>query len=154
MRTIAVIVAALMLGSCAVDRTEQDVVLEPVKKLSAWLPNTSVRTDGYYREDVGGLVYMIRFFPEGNAVLINGSAQVADSLPPLLTPNAIGNSAMGWYNVPVTYEQDSLFLVTRPERGNIDYRGNVTNDSTLRFERYSHINGDRRIKEYIFRAEP
>ncbi len=154
MKTIGTLGAARLLVTCAVDPAQQEVALEPINDVTVPLPNTVVRTDGYYREDVGGLVYMIRFFREGNAVLINGSAQIADSLPPLLTPNAVGNTEMGWYNVPVSYEGDSIFLVTKPVRGNIDYRGNVTNDSTIRFERYSHINGDRRIKEYFFRTDP
>ena len=154
MKAIGAIAVALLWVSCAGDTAPHEIVDEPISELSVPAHNAMSRTDGYYREDVSGLVYLIRFFPEGNAVLINGSAQIADSLPPLLTPNAVGNTEMGWYNVPVIYARDSICLVTKPERGNIDYRGNVTNDSTLRFERYSHINGDRRIKEYFFRADP
>lgn len=143
MRTLIVFGAAVLFATCTGGATTR----------SNDHSTHSVRYDGFYREDVGGLVYMIRFFREGNVVLINGAALVADSLPPLLTRTAIGNPAMGWYNVPAQFVNDSIFLVTTPERGNIDYRGNMVNDSTLRFERYSHINGDRRIKEYFFKAD-
>ena len=77
--------------------------------------------------------------------------QAEDGIRDLVRSRGLGDV---YKRQPVIYARDSIFLVTKPERGNIDYRGNVTNDSTLRFERYSHINGDRRIKEYFFRADP
>ena len=56
MRTVLAAGTALLLVSCADVHTEQDVVQEPVNVSSASIPNTFVRTNGYYREDVGGLV--------------------------------------------------------------------------------------------------
>lgn len=116
-------------------------------------PAKEPRYDGHYEEDLGDVVYFMRFFPDGRAVLINGTKNVADTLPSFLRADAPGDPTMGWYNVPVRREGDSLFLTTRAEKGELDYRGAVVNDTTVRFERYSHINGNRAVKTYFFRPQ-
>jgi len=92
MKAIGAIAVALLWVSCAGDTAPHEIVDEPISELSVPAHNAMSRTDGYYREDVSGLVYLIRFFPEGNAVLINGSAQIADSLPPLVILKWVGTT--------------------------------------------------------------
>jgi hypothetical protein len=112
-----------------------------------------LRYDGYYMEDVGGILYLIRFFPEGRAVLVNGTTDLQSQLPPLLVRTAKGDPAMGYYNVAVRVDADSLFFTTKPEKGTIDYRGVVVDDSRVRFLRHSHINGTEQLKEYVFQPD-
>jgi hypothetical protein len=104
-------------------------------------------------EDVGGILYLIRFFPEGRAVLVNGTTDLQSQLPPLLVRTAKGDPAMGYYNVAVRVDADSLFFTTKPEKGTIDYRGVVVDDSRVRFLRHSHINGTEQLKEYVFQPD-
>lgn len=124
----------------------KEVLADPLSKLG-------IRFDGHYKEQVQDVVYLIRFFPNGNAVLINGTQDVAHELPAYLRSDAMGDPVMGWYNVPVTVEGDSIFFKTKPEKGEISYRGNVPGTSMVRLLRHSHINGTRSIKEYIFQPD-
>ncbi len=117
------------------------------------LSELGIRFDGHYKEQVQDVVYLIRFFPNGHAVLINGMQDVANELPAYLRQDAIGDPVMGWYNVPVTVQGDSIFFRTYPEKGEISYRGVVPSTSMVRLLRHSHINGTRSIKEYIFQPD-
>jgi hypothetical protein len=112
-----------------------------------------LRYDGHYRQEDGGVVYLIRFFPDGRAVLVNGLKDKETELPPLLVHDAVGNPRLGYYNVPVTVEGDSMFFITRPTRGEISYRGKAMDRQRVIFDRLSHINGDRRLKEYLFQPD-
>lgn len=109
-----------------------------------------LRYDGYYRDSRGDVLYLIRFFPEGRAVLINGTKDVEKDLPLFLTREIRSAPAQGLYNIEVDVRNDSLFFTTQPERGEISYRGKVTSGSTVRLLRHSHINGNERLMEYIF----
>ncbi|MBK8500561.1 MAG: hypothetical protein IPL52_17505 [Flavobacteriales bacterium] len=109
-----------------------------------------IRYDGYYRDSRGEVIYLIRFFPEGRAVLINGTRDIEKDLPLFLTREIQSAPAQGLYNIKVDIRNDSLFFTTRPERGEISYRGKVMSGSTVRFHRHSHINGNDRLMEYIF----
>lgn len=109
-----------------------------------------LRYDGYYRDSRGQVIYLIRFFPEGRAVLINGTKEVEQDLPKFLVRETKGNPSMGLYNVKVDVRGDSLHFMTRPEKGEISYRGKVMNASLVRLHRYSHINGSSHDMEYIF----
>jgi hypothetical protein len=109
-----------------------------------------LRYDGYYREQLDNLLYLVRFFPEGRAVLVNGTTEVEEQLPPMLHRSAEGDPAMGYYNVMVTVEGDSMFFVTRPTRGEISYRGTAPDRTSVRFLRHSHITGVKGVKEYLF----
>ncbi|MCB0769778.1 MAG: hypothetical protein KDC00_05165 [Flavobacteriales bacterium] len=109
-----------------------------------------IRFDGYYRNQLGDLIYLIRFFPEGRVVSVNGTTQVEKDLPQYLIPETKGNPTLGLYNVPVTVEGDSLMYTTRPEKGEIEYRGTVVSNSMVRLLRHSHITGTKQVMEYIF----
>jgi hypothetical protein len=109
-----------------------------------------LRFDGYYRNQLGDLIYLIRFFPEGRVVSVNGTTQVEKDLPQYLIPETKGNPTLGLYNVPVTIEGDSLMYTTRPEKGEIEYRGTVVSNSMVRLLRHSHITGTKQVMEYIF----
>lgn len=114
------------------------------------LASLPLRFNGHYRTDNGEVIRLMRFFPEGNVVLINGTKDVEKGLHQYLVKETRGNPGMGLHNVPVTVRADSLFFTVRPERGEIDFAGKVMTSTLLRFERYSHINGKRDLFEYIF----
>lgn len=118
------------------------------------LAGTGLRFDGYYMEQRGKLLYMVRFFPEGKAVLVNGTDDLLGELPALLVPDATGDPTMGYYNVPVQLRNDSLFFTTTPEKGTIDYSGIVVDNERVRFLRTSNINGSEQVKEYLFMQDP
>lgn len=112
-----------------------------------------IRYDGHYRHETGGLRYLLRFYPEGRVVTVNGTKEVEATLPKFLTRDTQGNPSMGLYNVPVEVRNDSLFFITRPMKGEISYGGKVTSDRTVRFIRYSHINGKTFDFVYTFRSD-
>ena len=156
MKKISFIFALIVLVSCGdengrsgdqgPDNSSSEEVSDPFRSLG-------IRYDGHYKEQVQDVVYLIRFFPNGNVVLINGMQDVAHELPAYLRADALGDPVMGWYNVPVTVTGDSIFFKTHPEKGEISYRGNVPSTSIVRLLRHSHINGTRSIKEYIFQPD-
>lgn len=114
------------------------------------LAHTGLRFDGYYRNQIGDLIYLIRFFPEGRVVSVNGTKDRESDLPGFLIRETKGNPGLGLHNVPVNLVGDSLVFVTRPEKGEIEYRGAVVSSSMVRFVRHSHITGTRQLMEYIF----
>lgn len=118
------------------------------------LAGKGLRFDGYYMEQRGKLVYLLRFFPEGRAVLVNGTDDLLGQLPALLVRDAKGDPTMGYYNVPVLLRNDSMFFTTTPEKGTIDYRGMVVDTERVRFLRHSNINGTEQVKEYLFTQDP
>lgn len=130
----------------ATDATTQQAVKGP-------LEDTGLRFDGYYRYHVGNLIYLIRFFPEGRVVTVNGTKEVEKDLPAYLIRETRGNPGLGLHNVPVSVVGDSLVFVTRPEKGEIEYRGAVVSDSMVRFLRHSHITGTRQMMEYVFHQD-
>lgn len=117
------------------------------------LEGTGLRFDGYYRHNVGNLIYLIRFFPEGRVVSVNGTKEVEKDLPAYLVRGTRGNPGLGLHNVPVSVVGDSLVFITRPEKGEIEYRGVVVSDSMVRFLRHSHITGTRHMMEYQFHPD-
>jgi len=114
----------------------------------------AMRYDGYYRDSRGRVLYLIRFFPEGRAVLINGTKEIENDLPKFLTRETQGNPTMGLYNEMVEVRGDSLFFMTHPEKGEISYKGTVENASLVRLLRHSHITGKEQIMEYVFHPDP
>lgn len=114
------------------------------------LADTGLRFDGYYRNQLGDLIYLLRFFPEGRVVTVNGTTQVEKDLPAFLVRETKGNPGLGLHNVPVTVLGDSLIFITRPEKGEIEYRGAVVSSSMVRFLRHSHITGTKQLMEYVF----
>lgn len=130
------------------DSTEMPEVVQP--KDEGPLAGTGLRFDGYYMEQRGKLLYLVRFFPEGKAVLVNGTDDLLGELPALLVRDAKGDPSMGYYNVPVQLRNDSLFFTTTPEKGTIDYSGIVVDRERVRLLRHSNINGTEQLKEYLF----
>lgn len=112
-----------------------------------------LRFDGHYLCERGNLRYLLRFFPEGRVVTVNGTKEVEDDLPKFLTRETQGNPTMGLYNVRADVRGDSIFFVTRPEKGEISYRGRVSSDSTVTFFRHSHITGKDFDFTYTFRSD-
>lgn len=145
---IAILVGRYM-GASSTSTSEQPaetVVTGP-------LAGKNLRFDGYYSNQVGNLLYLIRFFPEGRVVTVNGTTEVAADLPKYLVRETKGNPGLGLHNVPVSVEGDSLVFITHPEKGEIEYRGSVVSTSMVRFLRHSHITGTRQLMEYMFYPE-
>ena len=117
------------------------------------LEGTGLRFDGHYRNQIGDLIYLIKFFPEGRVVTVNGTKEVEKDLPAYLVRETRGNPGLGLHNVPVKVAGDSLIFVTRPEKGEIEYRGAVVSGSMVRFVRHSHITGTRQLMEYVFQPD-
>jgi hypothetical protein len=109
-----------------------------------------VRYDGHYRCERGSLRYLLRFFPEGRVVLVNGTKDVEATLPDFLIRETKGDPSIGLHNVMATVKEDSIFFVTKPMRGEISYRGKVTANDRVHFFRHSHITGADFDMEYLF----
>lgn len=155
MRALFAAVLFISLGACTEpgNDTAQGTGSVPAPIIGPF-QDLALRFDGYYRYDVGQVIYLIRFFPEGRAVLINGTKDVEADLPKFLVRETQGNPGMGLYNVMPEVRGDSLFFTTHPEKGEIDYSGNVVDGSLIRFLRWSHITGSRQVMEYIFYPDP
>jgi len=160
-RTILLVIIVLALLALVAKRFLPlvDVPASPPPQESAVLPEgmlagSGLRFDGYYMEQRGKLLYLVRFFPEGKAVLVNGTDDLIGELPALLVRDAKGDPTMGYYNVPVQLRNDSLFFTTTPEKGTIDYSGIVVDKERVRFLRKSNINGSEQVKEYLFTQDP
>ena len=84
-------------------------------------------------------------------VSVNGTTQVEKDLPQYLIRETKGNPTIGLVQCSDDrVEGDSSVYTTRPEKGEIEYRGNVVNGSMVRFLRHSHITGTKQVMEYIF----
>lgn len=142
-------------GSAA-DRDPGAQPAAEIKPALTSLANTSLRFNGVYHNAQGRHHYFLRFFPEGNVVLINGpdTSSGQSLLRGLLKADTPNDPVQGIHNVPVEQRNDSLFFVTRPMRGEIDYSGVVIQGDSVRFLRYSHINGKRFLYTYAFEADP
>jgi len=134
--------------------TSHAAVPLPEEVVTGPLAGKQLRFDGYYRNTIGDLIYLIRFFPEGRVVSVNGTKDVEKDLPKYLVRGTRGNPGLGLYNVPVSVDGDSIVFVTRPEKGEIEYRGTATSSSMVRFVRHSHITGTKQLMEYIFYPDP
>lgn len=122
----------------------------PAARLPGPFHQLPVRYDGYYMAAREGVMYLVRFFPEGNAVLINGMGTDPGDLPAKLVRDAVPDPLIGHYNVLVDVAGDSLFFTTTPRRGEIDHRGTFADAHTLRLERHSRITGHRMQLDYQF----
>ena len=158
MRTFLFTLAILSLASCSTPTATKENAEQPAPPVPAPIigpfQDLPLRYDGYYRNDVGQVIYLIRFFPEGRVVLINGTKEVEAELPKFLVRETHDNPGMGLYNVMVDVRGDSLFFMTRPEKGEISYSGSVVDGSLVRFLRHSHITGSKQVMEYIFYPDP
>jgi hypothetical protein len=157
MKFFPALILVAFLSACANDDADQAQTI-PADQIvfddsASPFRGLGIRYDGHYKEQVQGAVYLLRFFPQGNVVLINGTNDVADQLPGRLRADAEGDPDLGWYNVPVTVREDSIFFRTYARKGEISYGGNIPATSMVRLLRHSHINGSRQIKEYIFQPD-
>jgi len=109
-----------------------------------------LRYDGHYRCEHGGLRYLIRFFPEGRAVLVGGTKDVEATLPDFLIRETKGDPSIGLHNVMPEVRGDSMFFVTKALRGENSYRGRVESASSVHFFRHSHITGADFDLHYLF----
>lgn len=125
----------------------------PAEVITGPLSGLPIRFDGHYRTESGDVIRLMRYFPEGRVVLINGTRELEADLHKFLIRETKGDPSIGLHNVPVEVRDDSLFFVIHPEKGDIDFRGKVSSGSSLSFERYSHINGHRERMEYIFQPD-
>lgn len=149
---IAIVAIALIGHELLVDRKTDPAIdgIHTDGAVQGPLVGTGLRFDGYYRYTVGNLIYLIRFFPEGRVVTVNGTKDVEKDLPAYLVRETRGNPGLGLHNVPVSLVGDSLLFTTHPEKGEIDYRGTVVSGSMVRFMRHSHITGTRQMMDYVF----
>lgn len=114
------------------------------------LPEGFLRTDGVYRSSMGKLVYFIRFFPEGRAMLIGGLADSPQDLREALVPSTPTGGTSIVHNVPVKVHGDSIFFVTHAMKGDIDYSGIRHGTDSVTFRKYSHVNGNQVTAGYRF----
>jgi hypothetical protein len=125
----------------------------PAAVINGPLAGLPIRFDGHYRTESGDVIRLMRYFPEGRVVLINGTRELEADLHKFLIRETKGDPSIGLHNVAVEVKGDSLFFVVHPEKGDIDFRGKVSSGSSLSFERYSHINGHRERLEYFFQPD-
>lgn len=145
---VALLVARMRGGGSVAPGTDPNVQAGPSP-----FDGLPMRYDGHYREQRNEAVYLMRFFPEGRIVMINGTADVDSTLAGFLVRETQGNPAIGLYNVMPRVVGDSIFFTTRPEKGEIDYAGAFEGKELVRFKRYSHITGARQLMEYEFRPD-
>lgn len=117
------------------------------------LPEGALRVDGVYRARLGGVGYVMRFFPEGYVMNTAAMAKEADGLKTLLVPSTPvdGNSAV--HRSAVRIEGDSVLFTTRSQKGEIDYQGLRLGTDSIRFRKYSHINGRDVTVTYFFEPD-
>lgn len=135
---LATLVIAINACTPSTPTTEPPVIIST-------LSDAGVRFDGVYRYQPPGtkLNYLMRFFPEGNVVLVNGpdTTPRASLLRLRLVQNAPQSPNEGLYNVSVVHRNDSLLWVTYGTKGSIDYAGVMLGADSVRFNKYSHVNG-------------
>lgn len=150
MKPLLFILSLLAFASCSSPTQEDGQQADVPAPIMGPFRGLPLRFDGYYRTDQGDVIRLIRFFERGNAVLINGTSDMEKELPAFLVANTKGNPSMGLHNVPVNVVGDSLHFTVHPEKGELDFHGKAMSGSLVRFYRYSHINGNRTMLEYIF----
>lgn len=133
--------------------TQQAVPPAAPAEALAPLPEGSLRVDGVYRARLGGVGYVMRFYPEGFVMNTAGMAKEADGLKDLLVPSTPtgGNSAV--HRSAVRVQGDSVLFTTRGMKGEIDYQGLRLGTDSIRFRKYSHINGRDVTLTYFFEPD-
>ncbi|HRH68188.1 MAG TPA: hypothetical protein PLB89_01650 [Flavobacteriales bacterium] len=147
---IGILAIALIVGQMRSSPASGVGTVQPPPVVEGPFTGMPLRFDGYYRNKIGELLYLIRFFPEGRVVTVNGSMAVEKDLPKYLVRETQGNPGLGLHNVRVNVVGDSIVFITHPEKGEIEYRGAVVSGSMVRLMRHSHITGTKQLMEYIF----
>ncbi|MCB0792114.1 MAG: hypothetical protein H6595_01140 [Flavobacteriales bacterium] len=112
-----------------------------------------LRFDGVYHAQNGQVDYFIRFFPQGNAVMLAGFPDAKVDLRSGLKPDMPEGFSNG-HNVPVRIEGDSILFSTSNMKGDISYHGFRTDPEHINFRKHSHINGREAEMEYVFESYP
>lgn len=153
--------SAGLLFSCGTSSSDEKTSADPVAtptpvtvETGDPLNTTGLRFDGPYRLLLGGTVYFMRFYPEGNVVMVGGPQSGSVGLAGMLEQNVASRVEEGLHNVPVSYRNDSLFFVTHPVKGDITYAGVVLSPDTVRLLKHSLINGKKGVFDYVFQADP
>ncbi len=160
---LAPTLVALLLSACRTNDTANDqgtagtTTVDTLQHTEASapppLPEGIVRTDGVYAATMGGVGYVMRFFPDGFVMNTAGMANDRDGLKPLLVPTTPtgGNSSV--HRSPVLVKGDSVLFVTQGMKGNIAYFGLRLGTDSIRFRKYSHINGSEATLTYFFEVD-
>jgi hypothetical protein len=114
------------------------------------LEGSGLRFNGVYRNDLGGVSQLIRFFPRGTAVTANDRSTVIDSLRPVLVEDMEPNIGAGFHNVAVTLRNDSILFRTTIISGYINYAGALHGPDTIVFLKENPDKGRRMILPYYF----
>lgn len=122
--------------------TEQASAPEPTQ--------TGLRSDGYYESHDGNIIYLARFFNDGNVVMVGGLKEGYVEMLSYLTPNGPEKNDNVHYVPFEIHENDSIFYHTRTPRGHIEYQAFSESADTLRVLKWSHINGNRKLLNYGF----
>jgi len=156
------ILSAILLAACGSDApppteqvggsVEQPARPAPTAALTP-LPEGALHVDGVYHAKLGGVAYVMRFFPEGYVMNTAGMAKDADGLKTLLVPSTPvdGNSAV--HRSAVRINGDSVLFTTHGMKGEIDYQGLRLGTDSIRFRKYSHINGRDVTVTYFFEPD-
>ena len=150
---VLITLLAISLLALRLLRTGTPPTTPPAADVPGPFAGMPIRFDGHYREQRNEAIYLMRFFPEGRIVMINGTTEVDSTLSGFLIRETKGNPAIGLYNVLPTVTGDSIHFTTYPEKGEIDYAGKAMDSGLVRFGRYSHITGARQLMEYEFRPD-
>lgn len=150
--------AMILLASCAEEpkpvKAPEPVAPTPETVVTGDpLNNTGLQFNGTYQESLGNVIYFMRFFPEGNVVMVNGPSKDKENLRRMLVKDALTNGDIGFHNVPVRFRNDSLVFSTFPRKGEISYNGVVASPDTVRLLKYSHINGRKLLVDLVFEAD-
>ncbi|MBV6406224.1 MAG: hypothetical protein IT228_05525 [Flavobacteriales bacterium] len=117
------------------------------------LPEGIVRTDGVYNATMGGVAYVMRFFPDGHVMNTAGMVSDRAGLKPLLVPSTPTDGRSSVHRSPVLIKGDSVLFVTQGMKGEIAYFGLRLGTDSIRFRKYSHINGREATLTYFFEAD-
>lgn len=164
MRTISALsIAVLLMCSCkdpktdgssnGVDSVAQHTNIPETTEVGGItltsLEGSGLRFNGIYRNDMGGITQVMRFFPRGTVVTANDRTTNADSLSRYLKEDLKPNIGVGLHNVPVTLRNDSILIHTTIISGYISYAGALHGLDTIMFLK-SSSKGKRVIIPYYF----
>ena len=113
-----------------------------------------LRSDGYYESHHGKVIYLARFFTDGNVALVGG---MEDGYAQMVTYLSSKGPSMNdnVHYVPFDlHANDSLFFHTKSLKGEIEYFAFSGADDTLRVLKHSHINGKQMVLAYGFIPDP
>lgn len=116
------------------------------------LEGSALRFDGLYKGEMGKVVQLIRFYPQGFAVLVNGPDSTPDKhiLSAYIDPRAASMPERGFHNVPVVVRGDSVYMVAKLRHGTLDYRCRLHRPDSLAVFKHSHVTGSKALVGFTF----